>query len=140
MIDLMDQQHLFHEQLRPDLFHLVPNTTDRISQILQNEKEDIIVSEIFGKLNGVIQLRYAETKEIPILVKKKYVYVQEIYVSDGFRRKGIGTRLLKRPKSWARKHGAEYLRTSCLPNNTEALEFYRKSGFEPFMYDIELKI
>jgi diamine N-acetyltransferase len=140
LIDLMDQQHQFHEHLRPDVFHLVPNTTERITQILQNDKEDIIVSEIAGKIEGIIQLRYSETKDIPILVKKKYVYVQEMYVSDGFRRKGIGTKLLKRAKSWAQKHGADYMRTSCLPNNSEALDFYEKSGFTPFMYDIELKL
>ena len=140
ILKLLDRQHKYHEEIRPDLFCFVPMSSESVFHILASENEDIIVAENNGTMVGMVQLRFATTKDIPILVKKSFVYIQEMYVSDGSRRKGIGSKLLDATKSWALKRGATYLRTSCLPNNPPALEFYDKEGFTTFMHESEMKI
>jgi putative acetyltransferase len=50
-------------------------------------------------------------------------------VTEGWRGKGVGTALLEAAISWARAAGAHKLALEVWPDNTPALQLYRKAGF-----------
>jgi len=50
-------------------------------------------------------------------------------VSDGWRGRGIGTALLQAAISWATAAGAHKMALEVWPDNTAALQLYRRAGF-----------
>lgn len=56
------------------------------------------------------------------------VYVQDLYVGEAFRGRGIGEALLKAAAGRARERGAGYLRLSVDVTNTKAQAFYERVG------------
>lgn len=52
------------------------------------------------------------------------VELEDFTIFDNYRNKGYGSRILK----YAIAHGLEYI--NCLSNNTDALRFYKRHGFE----------
>jgi len=50
-------------------------------------------------------------------------------VTERWRGKGVGTALLEAAISWARAAGAHKLALEAWPDNTPALQLYRKAGF-----------
>lgn len=56
------------------------------------------------------------------------VYLQDIYVVDEFRGKGVGKLLLQGVMNWASGRGATHLRLSVDRDNVSARDFYENSG------------
>lgn len=54
--------------------------------------------------------------------------LEDMYVAAGFRRKGIGTKLLQRVFVWGVERGACRVQLVAAAGNTEALRFYRRAG------------
>lgn len=56
------------------------------------------------------------------------IYVQDLYVDEGFRGRRVGERLLRAAARHARAKGAGYLRLSVDVENTKAQAFYERVG------------
>jgi len=71
---------------------------------------------------------------------KGVLYISDIFVRKGFRKKGIGNSLMNGVKSIAkaRKIGKIWLGVN-LKNKT-AISFYKKSGFKIFRHEMELRL
>ena len=67
------------------------------------------------------------------------VYVQDLYVADRARGRGIGRQLLGAVADWARQRGATYLRLSVDKDNDGAQTFYERAGLkwrdDEFIYE-----
>lgn len=59
---------------------------------------------------------------------QRYVYVFDLFVSQAFRRKGVGEQLMQRITEIGRARGAEMAAWSVHRRNTDALRFYDKIG------------
>lgn len=57
-------------------------------------------------------------------------YLSAIYVSDQFRNRGIGSKLISLTKEKAKLYGYKELTLLVLENNEVAIEVYRKNGFK----------
>ena len=58
----------------------------------------------------------------------KSLYLDDLYVKEAWRGKGIGKALLNRVLDFARQNGCKRVRWQVLNWNTPAIEFYRKMG------------
>ena len=68
------------------------------------------------------------------------VYIQDLYVEDRFRGRGIGERLLRRVARECRKEGGVYLRLSVDTDNETAKAFYERLGIAWSNYEQVQKI
>ncbi len=57
-------------------------------------------------------------------------FIDELFVQEGFRGRGIGTRALRFLKETAGALGVKVLRLEVERKNSDARELYRKAGFE----------
>jgi N-acetylglutamate synthase-like GNAT family acetyltransferase len=57
--------------------------------------------------------------------------VEDMVVSAGYRRKGIGRQLIYSIEAWARQHGMTRLQLLADRTNFSALDFYDKIGWHP---------
>ncbi len=58
-------------------------------------------------------------------------YVLGIYVEEGYRRRGIGTELMRSAEEWCRINGLVHLSLNVSDVNEAAIGLYRKCGYVP---------
>lgn len=71
------------------------------------------------------------------------LYVEDLFVKDAFRRKGIGKRLLDETMQLANSQGINYLHLQVLDWNTPAIDFYRKyyqPAFDPSWINVLIPV
>ena len=73
-------------------------------------------------------------------VEYTYAYVQDLAVTERFRRRGLGSQLLARCEEIAREAGARWLRISVLTENADAVRVYEKAGFRSLFSVMEKSI
>ncbi len=127
---LLDEQNTFNTELQPTVFRRSSVPSLRVESIFDDEASQMWVAECQGRLVGFIEFPIRETKNLPVLVPRTYVYIQELIVSEAWQSRGVGTELMEAARSWTRDHGIRSLRTSVVPHNESALAFYRRQGFD----------
>ena len=137
---LLDEQNALHVALLPSFFKPSQTIDARIHNTLEDSDAEILVVEELGQLVGLVELRITETKPLPVLVQKRYAYIQELFVAASYRGQGIGSALMAAARAWASDRGASALRTSVVPSNTQARAFYTKHGFSENMLSIEAEL
>jgi GNAT superfamily N-acetyltransferase len=70
----------------------------------------------------------------------RWYFLNRLYVRKGFRRRGLGRRLLGKARDFARRRGCSRLLLSCAAMNTKALALYQGEGFRPYSVDMSLPL
>jgi GNAT superfamily N-acetyltransferase len=85
----------------------------------------IKVAEIDGKIVGMCtaQLLVSTAQGTPAAL------VEDMVVAAGYRKKGIGRKLMQAIESWAKSHGATRLQLLADQTNGPALDFYQRIGW-----------
>lgn len=60
----------------------------------------------------------------------KTLYIEDLFVEENFRHMGVGTILFEKLKEAAKAENYSKIEWKCLPENKNALEFYKKTGGE----------
>lgn len=134
---LINRQRAFHARLRPDLFKITWAGEDEASEWTGEEARCAFLAETRGKAIGLLLLEALETKPLPFLVHKRFVYINEIFVDAEWRHQGVGQALMEAASKWALQKEIPLMRLSVLPDNKEAVAFYASLGFSPFMMSME---
>lgn len=71
-----------------------------------------------------------------ILQNEIPLYIQSLYLLEGYRRKGIGTAAFEFIRSVCAKRGEDSFYCHCNPENEKALAFYKKMGGTITSYNI----
>jgi GNAT superfamily N-acetyltransferase len=58
------------------------------------------------------------------------VYIQDLYVTREYRGDGLGRELISAVRQRARSWGSSYVKLTVYDGNEQALDFYRRLGFE----------
>ena len=98
-----------------------------VKKQIRSRNAAVFVAEKENKLIG-FALVYIQ-KLPPILVHDKEAYVSDIFVEDLYRRKGLGSMLLREAEKWADEKGIFSLGLVVDTKNDAALAAYRKFGF-----------
>ena len=91
----------------------------------------ILVAEVDGQIVGHCQAFI--TPYPPVLHRTHYGELMELVVLPGFRRQGVGGRLLGRVKQWYKKNGITRMEARALACNRLSTGFYCKKGFKPYL-------
>lgn len=67
----------------------------------------------------------------------EYGLISDLVISEEFRRKGLGRRLLEAAETYARSHGVKWLRIGSLAMNKSARTLYESSGFTNLYVELE---
>lgn len=102
-------------------------TTDHMLAILENPKEHIIVSQNTIGIDGFIQI---STDARGPIQSCSDVEISTFYVQPRHHGKGIGQALLKAGCAHAKSLGASSLWLTTNSENTPAIGFYQRMGFD----------
>ncbi|MEM3566469.1 MAG: GNAT family N-acetyltransferase [Candidatus Bathyarchaeia archaeon] len=95
-----------------------------------NEKCRFFVAEESGEIVGFSRVHFYRWN--------KSAYVISLLVDAGYRRRGIGSLLLKAMEDFARENGARVLMFDTAIDNIPALNLYLKNGFRICGYNEKL--
>ena len=66
--------------------------------------------------------------------------IQDIYVDEKYREKGIATELIKYAKEAAKRNGADVIRSGTGCENSASIKLHEKLGFYTYRYEFEKKL
>ncbi len=129
---LLAQEHF--EKSNPLVWRITEDGKKLLKQKVVNDLADsnirILLAEVDNDVVGYVQGEVTQRSEyLPRTVGQ----VSLIYVTERFRRKGIGRRLLKEVCRFFNANNAEHLTMRYIVGNREAERFWRKLGFEPMI-------
>ncbi|MCG3109921.1 Mycothiol acetyltransferase [Metallosphaera sp. J1] len=108
-----------------------------LSEDLRSEDSLVVVAEEDGKVIGAVRVRL-ERREY--YVPEKMAVIEEIYVMPGYRREGVGERLVDFVISELSRKGAKSIMARFPAKNIIAVSFYKKRGFREIHYEFIKKI
>ena len=126
---MMQKLHLLHAEKRPDIFRADadPFTEEEFQELFQNPNRLSLAAELDGELAGFCMMELKRTSN-PILQKKTIAFVEALYISEQYRKLGIGRSLMERAKNLARQNGAGSLQLRVWGFNRSAIDFYQSMG------------
>jgi len=99
---------------------------------LERDDSIIYVAEISGVIVGVVSASISTTALVPFIVSRARCQVATIIVTEKYRGKGIGRKLMSAVDAFAKKNEATDIRLDVMGFNSGALEFYKELGFGTF--------
>ncbi len=65
---------------------------------------------------------------------QRFAYLDNVYVREGMRGRGIGQAILASVEAWAAAKGADMIRLDVFANNDPGFEFWQRNGFEVLLH------
>lgn len=90
--------------------------------------------KIIGFITGSI------TQRPPVILPHRDGLIDNAYVSDRWRRQGIGSRLCRMLLAWFADQGVEEIRIHYQVSNQDALRFWERFGFRPWTTQAHLRL
>ena len=141
--DIKNLQPLYHEleedavRFQPEHFVHGERDEEFFASIFLSDHQDILVAEQDGKIIGFAHVMILEQKKVPCLKPERVIYLQDLIVTEAFRSRGIGAKLIDACKEYGKETGADFMRTQVFPQNTRGMAFYERAGFSEKMKTIE---
>ena len=101
------------------------------------EAQTVLVARLDDTICGYLCFHI---DHFPFRAENPVSELENMYVVDVHRHKGVGTTLIERWMKIASERGVKRLKVGVLSSNAKALEFYRKSHFQMHEYILELPL
>ena len=111
----------------------IVDLTEEQDEFIENKLDEYDENYIKYKLNGQIQIGIEENGKVvagldACMTAFKILYVSTVFVSDEYRRKGYGKKLIVEMEKRAKSLGANTIRLDTF--NWQGKEFYEALGYE----------
>ena len=123
----------FHVRALPDVFRAAegaPRSRQFIAAILTDPNAALFVADSAGAIAGIVIVVIREAAAVPILVPRRYAFVDSLVVREPFRRMGIGRLLMERVHRWSRERGLGEVELNVWEFNQGARSLYASLGYE----------
>ncbi len=130
---LIEDADRLHREHLPNLFREASGSVRSrtyFADLLDDEDVTAWVAEISEEMVGCIVVGLREAADIPILVPRRYAFVDTLVVAEDFRRCGVGSALMAQAEQWAIDRGASSMELNVYEFNDLALNLYHKLGYQ----------
>lgn len=133
MTDLLLQVGEVHHQIRPDLFRAGAQKYDAsaLEQLLKDPSRPIFAAVENAKLLGYCFCILEVTKDNPVLLDRKSLYIDDLCVDESCRGQHVGQALYDYAVNYARQIGCDSISLNVWCGNDRAMTFYEKQGLKP---------
>ena len=142
MIDLLLQVGEVHHRIRPDLFRAGAQKYDEaaLESLLKNPNRPIFAAVEDGKLLGYCFCILETTKDHPVLMDQKGLYIDDLCVDETCRGKHVGSALYDYAVNYARETSCDTITLNVWCGNDSAMAFYESRGLKPRNIHMEAKL
>jgi len=122
-----------HRQAHPEIFREAENPAGMRQYLLDcilDDQSAILVAEEEGQVIAALNACVRPSADIPLLVRRNYVSIENVVVLDSHRRRGVGQALMERAEQWAQERNIDSIYLTVWEFNQDAIEFYERLGYE----------
>ena len=142
--NLMLELHNLHVKNRNDIFKATdsPMKEEYFKDLLNNQDVKLFVIENLenSEIVGYSNLKLMNTPNIDIVVKSKYIYIDDFCIKQAYKRKGIGKKLFNFILEYAKQQGVESVQLNVWSFNEDAIEFYNFMGMKERNVRMEMRV
>ena len=142
--NLMLELHNLHVKNRNDIFKATdsPMKEEYFKDLLNNKDVKLFVIENLenSEIVGYSNLKLMNTPNIDIVVKSKYIYIDDFCIKQAYKRKGIGKKLFNFILEYAKQQGVESVQLNVWSFNEDAIEFYKFMGMKERNVRMEMRV
>lgn len=124
-VDRLHRQHLPNIFKKPDG---PARERDYIQSLLDDPNVVLFVAEVEAELIGFVNVMIAQSS-IPLHVPRRFAIVDNLAVTEHFRRQGVGRALMQAAEHWAQERGATAMELNVYEFNHGATETYESLGY-----------
>ena len=125
----------------PTLKQIVKNKENYFSYLkkdLSHNNRAVFIALDNKKVVGMILAQ--SFKPLPISKFQKKGYISNLYVLNGYRKKGIGKKLVNYVLRWLKKKNVSHITLEIHVDNKPALKLYHKLGFKDYTIKLAKEI
>jgi len=140
---LLRQIAQLHADLRPDVFRPASQKYDtkRYCGLLRDPDTPVLIAQNEqGEVLGYAMLQVKSVDGHPVLLSRRFLYIDDLCVDEAMRGQGIGAALMEAVRALARERGIEKLELNVWECNEGAVKFYERLGFRTQRRVLELNI
>jgi len=140
IMNLQLQTYEIHSKARPDWFKKNPINHDYIKNMIEAKDSDIFIAEENDKIIGYCIIYIRKYKDHEIFEDMENIEIDEMCISENFRKKGIGKKLFEKVKSFGKEINAKSIELMVWDFNKDATYFYEKLGMRTRIKRMEYKL
>lgn len=131
-----------HHDGRPDLFRTEARyySEDDFYAKLTHPDHRIFIAEVDGEVAGYVFALVKHVRSHPTYVDFDTFYIDDICVSERYRRHGIATALFERCTAQAREDGCYNIELNVFCFNEDAVAFYEAMGMKKMICRMEVLV
>ena len=139
---VFSEENRFHVILLPEIFQIATPimTHEWFDEILENADKNLLVAEHKQEIIGVILVTIENNPDDAIYKLRRYGYIDEIIVSENYRRQGVGKLLMKEAYAWALEKGVLEIELHVWETNNSAISFYEKLGYTTLRRTMKMRL
>jgi len=121
-----------HRVAVPQVFRLSEGPArpkEHIYGVLSDDNTTLLVAEDNGRLVGLIEVAVRESAPVPIMVPRRYGYIENIVVLNISHHRGIGRELMVAAERWAKNKGVMAFELNVWDFNKRAIAFFEAMGY-----------
>lgn len=110
-----------------------------------------IFTDIILKKNGFVEVAEIKDKIVGYLCggitkrkfhrkKRRYAELRNMLIEGPYRKKGIGSQLLRDFINWCSQNKVDYIAVTAFAKNEKAIDFYRNLGFRDYSLTMEKRL
>ncbi len=129
--ELFREELEYHKSLMSDIFKIPEIVVSEkwLESILNDNEIYLVVSEYNEKIVGAILYKIVRNPEDTLLNERIFGYIEEMIVSEAFRGKGIGKKLMDYAIKDFQTKNLKEVEIDVWENNEIGLRFYEQQGF-----------
>jgi ribosomal protein S18 acetylase RimI-like enzyme len=140
IIGLWDEFARFHEPFDPR-YPMRDDIRSGYEVYLRKTMEEkdtrVMVAQDNGKTVGFVMAMIR--KYPPVWQRERHGFIEEIAVAADYRRKGTGSRLLKKIMDWFESENIDMIELTVASKNKVGYSFWKKHGFQDYLHHLYLK-
>jgi ribosomal protein S18 acetylase RimI-like enzyme len=104
---------------------------DFAGRLIAGPDSTVFCACVGGEIVGYVSV--AIQQAAPVLTFERFGMIQDEVVAPEHRRSGVGTKLFEAARRWCRRRGVRIIQLMVAPQNSAAVGFWKKMGFQPYL-------
>jgi ribosomal protein S18 acetylase RimI-like enzyme len=132
ILEIKKQAHNLYVEKRPDVYRdsKILYTNNFLKSFLENNEKLILIGLMDNEVVVYSFLEFIDV-HLPMMVKRKYIYIHDLAVSEKYRHQGIATCMLTYIEEYAMRNGSSKIELAVHLFSQEAIRLYERMGFSP---------
>ena len=142
LVSLNIEVQNLHISFAPEIFKKPDRNEIKtfFSDVLKDENRKTFICLYEKRSLGYILLQIVDHEGHCFCYSQKWIYIDHIGVSDKYRRKGVGNKLIEAAKKFARQHQINRIILDVWTVNKNAKEFFKKQGFNSIIERMKIGV